>query len=254
MHLDERVDRFRFLLRDRDSKFTAPSDAVFTGAGIQVIRIPPRAPQANAVAERGVGTVRRERTDRMLITGERHLRTVLAEYATHFNTHRPDQALAQRPPNPPTITERITGPVQRRTILTGLINEHRHAAKPRPLYERRTCAAEQFNLVDHQSPAAHKPQLAAVDPIFEAPQGAQATDPRSKPHTNVASQRHGRDIRRVNAMPRDRRTRSVAVADGVAPVGSGGPTATTGLWMSGSRGVSLVRVDSGFPDAAVVGE
>jgi transposase InsO family protein len=127
--LNERVDGLRFLLRDRDSKFTGAFDAVFTGAGMAIIRTPPKAPQANAIAERWVGTVRRECTDRILVTGERHLRAVLAEYAAHYNDHRPHQALAQRPPNPrPAAVNKPAAQVQRRPILAGLINEYRQAA------------------------------------------------------------------------------------------------------------------------------
>jgi putative transposase len=101
MSLDRRADRLRFLLRDRDSKFTAPFDAVFTAVGIEMIRTPPQAPKANAIAERWVGTVRRECTDRLLITGERHLRLVLDEYLRHYNDHRPHRTLGQQPPSPP---------------------------------------------------------------------------------------------------------------------------------------------------------
>src|SRR5215211_6194696 len=89
MALDDRVSRFRFLVRDRDAKFTAVFDAVFAAEAIQVLITPVRAPRANAYAERWVGTVRRELLDRMLILGCRQLRSVLAEYADHYNVHRP---------------------------------------------------------------------------------------------------------------------------------------------------------------------
>ena len=80
MDLGDRADRFRFLIRDRDSKFTAAFDAVFTGADIRIIRTPIRAPRANAIAERFIGTLRRECLDHLLITGPRHLAAVLREY------------------------------------------------------------------------------------------------------------------------------------------------------------------------------
>ncbi|MBE1489220.1 integrase core domain-containing protein [Plantactinospora soyae] len=76
-------------------------DTVFTAAGIDVLASPPQAPQANAFAQRWVGTVRRECTDRRLIVGERHLAGVLTEYPEHYNGHRPHGSLGQRPPNPP---------------------------------------------------------------------------------------------------------------------------------------------------------
>jgi len=98
MDLEDRVGQLRFLIRDRDSKFTAAFDAVFAAEGIRVLRIPVRAPRANAYAERWVGAVRRELLDRMLILGGRQLRAVLAEYVDHYNSHRPHRALEQAPP------------------------------------------------------------------------------------------------------------------------------------------------------------
>ena len=89
MELEDHLGRFRLLLRDRDTKFTAAFDAVFAAEGIKVLRTPVRAPRANAYAERWVGTVRRELLDRMLIFGRRQLVLVLAEYVDHYNGHRP---------------------------------------------------------------------------------------------------------------------------------------------------------------------
>jgi len=94
MDLGEHADRFRFLIRDRDSKFTAAFDAAFTGADIRVIRTPVRAPRANAIAERFIGTLRRECLDHILITGPRHLDIVLGEYVQHYNLHRPHRSLS----------------------------------------------------------------------------------------------------------------------------------------------------------------
>jgi transposase InsO family protein len=129
MDLDQRVAGLRFLLRDRDSKFTAAFDAVFTAAGIDVIKTPPQAPRANSYAERWVGSLRRECTDRMLIISERHLAAVLAKYTAHYNRHRPHRSLGQRPPNPPPHTVDLTaGRIHRRPILGGLINEYSQAA------------------------------------------------------------------------------------------------------------------------------
>ncbi|MGW7003400.1 integrase core domain-containing protein [Streptomyces sp. NPDC054933] len=93
MDLEDRLDRFRFFLRDRDGNFSDAFDAVLTGAGMQVLLSPPRSPQANAVPERRVGTVRRECTDRNLILNERHRYAVLATYTDHHNRHRPHQSL-----------------------------------------------------------------------------------------------------------------------------------------------------------------
>jgi transposase InsO family protein len=98
MDLGDRADQFRFLIRDRDSKVTTAFDTVFAGADIRIIRSPVRAPRANAIAERWIGTLRRECLDQLLITGPRHLAAVLREYVDHFNTHRPHRSLHQHPP------------------------------------------------------------------------------------------------------------------------------------------------------------
>jgi hypothetical protein len=89
-----------FLIRDRDSKFTRLFDEVFTTEGIRVVLTAPQAPRMNAIMERWVGSVRRELLDRILIMNERHLRTVLTEYETYFNEHRPHRALSQASPLP----------------------------------------------------------------------------------------------------------------------------------------------------------
>lgn len=116
------------LIRDRDTKFTSGFDAVFESEGIQVIRSPVRAPKANAIAERWVGTVRRECLDRLLILGKRHLDAVLNEYTAHYNDHRPHRSLGQRPPRTPTVTSPPTTLPHRRTVVDGLIHEYRRAA------------------------------------------------------------------------------------------------------------------------------
>lgn len=99
MELGDRAAGFRFLVRDRDAKFTVAFDTVFAAEGIELLRTPVRAPRANAYAEGWVGTVRREVLDRMLIIGGRQLRLVVAEYADHYSVHRPHRALGQAPPS-----------------------------------------------------------------------------------------------------------------------------------------------------------
>jgi len=125
MDLGDRADRFRFLIRDRDSKFTTAFDAVFVGADMRIIRTPIRAPRANAIAERFIGTLRRECLDHLLITGPRHLDLVLREYVQHYNGHRPHRALHQQPPagGTPPRSEAAIWPL-RRDRLGGLIHEY----------------------------------------------------------------------------------------------------------------------------------
>jgi transposase InsO family protein len=129
MNLGDRAADFRFLVRDRAGQFTESSDALLASAGIEAVKIPPRSPRANAYAERFVLTARTEVTDRMLIFGQRHLRTILAQYAAHYNGRRPHRSRQLRPPRPDyPVADLSQERIQRRPVLGGLINEYQRAA------------------------------------------------------------------------------------------------------------------------------
>jgi transposase InsO family protein len=131
MDLGERAGHVRFLIRDRDAKYMSVFDEEFTSLGARVVKTPVRAPRANAIAERWIGTVRRECTDRLLIYSERHLRRVLAEYERHYNHHRPHRARDRRPPQPISTVapaDLDIARLRRGEVLGGLINEYRSAA------------------------------------------------------------------------------------------------------------------------------
>ena len=129
MDLGERAGRFRFLIRDRDSKFTPAFDEVFAGNCSRIIKTPVQSPRANSFAERYIGTLRRECLDHLLVYGERHLRQILAEYAQHYNDHRPHQSREQRPPlHEPGQAIDVTARIKRRQAVQGLISEYRRAA------------------------------------------------------------------------------------------------------------------------------
>ena len=129
MDLGDRAGQFKFFIRDRDSKFTSAFDEVLAGNGTRVIRTPVRSPRANSFAERFVGTLRRECLDHVLVLGAPHLRKTLAEYARHYNGHRPHQSLQQEPPlRQPGHVLDITSRIEHRQILGGLISEYRRAA------------------------------------------------------------------------------------------------------------------------------
>ena len=129
MDLGDRINAFRFFIRDRDAKFTSAFDEILASEGVKIVKIPPQTPRANCYAERWVRTVRSECTDRMLIYNEEHLRRVLRRYADDYNGHRPHQSRQQRPPDHDTpVVVRPGTPVQLQKVLGGIINEYYTAA------------------------------------------------------------------------------------------------------------------------------
>jgi putative transposase len=130
LRLDARTTPARFLIRDRDAKFTGPFDTVLRSDGIRVIRTPIQAPNANAYAERVIETLRAECLDWTLVWGRDHLDLTLRTYADHYNRQRPHRALGLAPPlaaagQPITVDPRD---VRRRDMLGGLIHEYHGAA------------------------------------------------------------------------------------------------------------------------------
>jgi putative transposase len=130
--LDEHARRLRFLLRDRDAKFSRGFDDVFRSEGVEVLLTPARAPRANAYAERWVRTVRAECPDWLLIVGRGHLERVLRVYVQHYNRHRPHRALGLQAPDPPAgltvVGEDQQSKIRRLDLLGGLLHEYRRAA------------------------------------------------------------------------------------------------------------------------------
>jgi putative transposase len=128
VELGVRVDSLRFLLRDRDAKYTESFDAVFAA----VLRTAPRAPRMNAHCERVIGSLRREALDHLLIWSEAHARQLVDAYARHYNSHRPHQARGHLPPlaheHPAHPTDLAAPRLLRTRILGGVINEYRYAA------------------------------------------------------------------------------------------------------------------------------
>jgi putative transposase len=126
----DRLQGIRFLIHDRDSKYPWSFDEVFRTEGVRIVRSPIRAPKANAICERWVGTVRRECLDHLLIFGRRHLERVLSAYVAHYNGSRPHRALDLQSPelqgDPPATVD--PGRIRRLDILGGLIHEYQPAA------------------------------------------------------------------------------------------------------------------------------
>ncbi len=126
--LEEAGRRFRFLIRDRDTKFTRSFDEVFTSIGIEHFRTPVRSPRANAYAERFVRTIRQECFDQILVVSRRHLEQVLAEFVRHYNEARPHRGLQLAQPIPRPGTAIGGGDIIRHDILDGIIHEYERAA------------------------------------------------------------------------------------------------------------------------------
>ena len=130
MDLDVAGRRFRFLIRDHDAKFTAAFDAVFTAINVTIVKSPVRAPRANAIAARFVGTIRRELLDRILIINQRHATALLRQYQLHYNGHRPHRTLSQAAPLRP-LPRRTTTEIHnilRRDRIGGLLHEYQQVA------------------------------------------------------------------------------------------------------------------------------
>ena len=121
--VEEEQRTFRFLIHDRDTKFTRLFDNVFRSVGIDIIRTPFRAPQANAYTERWIRSVRQECMDHILILNERHLRHVLTEYVAFYNASRPHQGINQQTPIP-RIEPKGTGAIVRRDVLGGIVHDY----------------------------------------------------------------------------------------------------------------------------------
>jgi transposase InsO family protein len=128
----ERGQQLRFLIRDRDAKFSRSFDDVIRSEGADVLVTPVQAPNANAHAERWIRTVRAECLDWLLIVSRGHLEQVLRRYVEHYNRHRPHRALGLEPPDPSAglilVGETRRGRVRRRDLLGGLLHEYRRAA------------------------------------------------------------------------------------------------------------------------------
>ena len=150
LSLDERFGDMRFLIRDRGSDFTRSFDAVFEAAGTRILRCAVQAPRMNAICERLVGTLRRETLDRVLILGEAHLRSVLAEYQAHCNNARPHQGIAQRIPAGERDAHRAT-------------DRHRCRADPPKTRPGRPDQRVRARRLTPGRPAGHQP-----NPIFRA--------------------------------------------------------------------------------------
>ena len=118
----------RFLIRDNDSKFGSGFDALARATGIQILRTPVRAPNANAICERFLRSVRAECLDHLIILGERSLASMLRRYCRYFNSARPHQGVEQKVPDGQEPSGDFGAVVVAIPVLDGLHHEYRRAA------------------------------------------------------------------------------------------------------------------------------
>ena len=127
--IEERLENVRYLLHDRDAKFSGPFDARIRSEGVRVIKTPVRAPRANASAERWVRSARNECLDHVLVFGRRHLEQLLRGYVAHFNAERPHRSLElSAPAGSPRSRGSPAADIRRRDVVGGLIHEYYAAA------------------------------------------------------------------------------------------------------------------------------
>ena len=126
--LDDHATPMRFLIHDRDTKFTQSFDTVFRSEKLKIIRTPYRAQNANAFAERWVRTVREECLDKLIIINQQHLRQVMLEYISYYNSARPHQGIDQHIPVPQNTAVADSGSIVCYDVLGGIIHEYQRAA------------------------------------------------------------------------------------------------------------------------------
>jgi putative transposase len=134
MDLQDAGATVKYLIRDRDSRYTAAFDAVFHSEGVAIVKTGIRVPRMNAIMERWVRTCRAELLDRTLIVNRSHLLHALRQYETFYNGHRPHRTLDAAAPLRP-LPRPIAKPgqlhhldIRRRDRLGGILHEYQHAA------------------------------------------------------------------------------------------------------------------------------
>jgi hypothetical protein len=151
--LEDQGRRVRFLIPDRDTRFTAGFERVVASVGAETIVAPVRSPKANGLAERGVPTAREDCLDRLVVLSGRHLGRLFGEYVEHYHRARPRRSLDLRPPCRAAGAGRV-GRIHRRDVLGGLIHEYELASTTGA--SGRTAAVPTTDDHRHPTPRAHR--------------------------------------------------------------------------------------------------